>query len=146
MEGGNMIRILICCGGGFSSSALAIRVVKEIKEKGLEEEVAIDFSPFSLAYERMRDFDVIMCCPHLKYRVKEVIEKYVHNDIPVYVLPPRMYGTMYLEEVYQDAKDILASFASNPVNPFCFEGEQDILRVQRFVSYRKAHKIKDEIV
>ena len=28
-----MIRILLCCGGGFSSSAIATRMEKEIKEK-----------------------------------------------------------------------------------------------------------------
>ena len=28
-----MIRILLCCGGGFSSSAIATRMKKEIKEK-----------------------------------------------------------------------------------------------------------------
>ena len=27
-----MIRILLCCGGGFSSSAIASRMDKEIKE------------------------------------------------------------------------------------------------------------------
>ena len=31
-----MIRILLCCGGGFSSSAIATRMEKEIKEKNLE--------------------------------------------------------------------------------------------------------------
>ena len=31
-----MIRILLCCGGGFSSSAIATRMKKEIKEKNLE--------------------------------------------------------------------------------------------------------------
>ena len=28
-----MIRILLCCGGGFSSSAIATSMKKEIKEK-----------------------------------------------------------------------------------------------------------------
>lgn len=135
-----MLNILICCGGGFSSSALSVKVAKEIKEKGLEDEVFIDFSPFSLAYEKMEDFDIIMCCPHLKYKVKEVVEKYAHNDIPVYVLPPRMYGTMFFEEVYQDAKDIIEQFKKNPMNPFVFKGEEDILRVKRFVAYRNYQK------
>ena len=29
-----MLNILICCGGGFSSSAMATKVQKEIEEKG----------------------------------------------------------------------------------------------------------------
>ena len=31
-----MIRILLCCGGGFSSSAIATRMKKEIKEQALK--------------------------------------------------------------------------------------------------------------
>ena len=30
-----MLRLAICCGGGFSSSALAAHLVKESVEKGL---------------------------------------------------------------------------------------------------------------
>lgn len=32
-----MLRIAICCGGGFSSSALAAHLEKESEEKGLKE-------------------------------------------------------------------------------------------------------------
>ena len=38
-----MIRILLCCGGGFSSSAIATRMKKEIKEKNLEDKYSIEF-------------------------------------------------------------------------------------------------------
>ena len=34
-----MIKILLCCGGGFSSSAIATRMEKEIKEKATVVEV-----------------------------------------------------------------------------------------------------------
>lgn len=43
-----MIRILLCCGGGFSSSAIATRMEKEIKEKNLEDKYNIEFLPFGL--------------------------------------------------------------------------------------------------
>ena len=43
-----MIRILLCCGGGFSSSAIATRMKKEIKEKNLEDKYSIEFLPFGL--------------------------------------------------------------------------------------------------
>ena len=38
-----MIRILLCCGGGFSSSAIATRMKKEIKEnfKLLKEQIEL---------------------------------------------------------------------------------------------------------
>ena len=42
-----MIKILFCCGGGFSS-AIATRMEKEIKEKNLEDKYSIEFLPFGL--------------------------------------------------------------------------------------------------
>lgn len=135
-----MIRIMICCGGGFSSSALAVKVQKEIKEKGLEDKVFMDFCPFTLSKERLDEFDVIMCCPHLKYTIPEYNQKYIKNRIPVYVLPPKMYGTMIVEELYQDAIDILAAFKEKPQNPFYFPGEENILKVTRTCAYSHQHK------
>lgn len=41
-----MIKILLCCGGGFSSSYVAERMKKEIKSSGMEKDVMIEFSPF----------------------------------------------------------------------------------------------------
>lgn len=135
-----MIRIMICCGGGFSSSAMVSKVKKEIKEKHLENQVMIDFCPFGLAKERVQEFDVIMCCPHLKYQVKDYNERYIHNEIPIYVLPPKMYGTMFVEELYQDAIDIIEAFKTKPENPFYFPGEENILKIHRSCAYRNQKK------
>lgn len=50
-----MIRILLCCGGGFSSSAIATRMEKEIKEKNLEDKYSMNF--YHLVYGlRIRPF------------------------------------------------------------------------------------------
>ena len=43
-----MLKILICCGGGFSSSYVTERMKKEIVEKNLENEVNIEFYPFAI--------------------------------------------------------------------------------------------------
>ena len=42
-----MLRIANCCGGGFSSSTMAAHLDKQLKEKGLEDEVFLEFIPFS---------------------------------------------------------------------------------------------------
>ena len=44
-----MIHILLCCGGGFSSSALAAKVKKDIQQYQLEDQFEIEFSPFMIA-------------------------------------------------------------------------------------------------
>ena len=53
-----MLKILICCGGGFSSSYVTERMKKEVVEKGLQEEVYLEFYPFSLVKEKEADFSV----------------------------------------------------------------------------------------
>lgn len=51
-----MIRILLCCGGGFSSSAIATRMKKEIKEKNLEDKYSIEFLTIWFRIKRIRPF------------------------------------------------------------------------------------------
>lgn len=131
-----MLRILICCGGGFSSSALSVKVKKEIEAKGLQDEVAVDFCPFEFSRDHLDEADVIMVCPHQKYRIKQYVADYIQDKKPVYLLPPKMYGTMEVEELYTDAKDILTAFWQTHLNPFYFPGEEDILRVKRSKAYR----------
>ena len=44
-----MIKILLCCLGGFSSSALYSKVNKEIIQNNMQNDYYIEFSSFSLA-------------------------------------------------------------------------------------------------
>ena len=48
-----LLKMLLCCGGGFSSSYVVERMKKEIRENQLENEVFIEFSPFSLALDKI---------------------------------------------------------------------------------------------
>lgn len=125
-----MIKILLCCGGGFSSSYVTERMKKEIVENHLEKEVMIEFSPFSISLEKINNFDIMVCCPHLNIYVKQLVAKQ-DIPIPIYILPPRMYGKMEIQEIFQDAKDIIRIFQDNHVNPVCFPGEENVLRIKR---------------
>lgn len=138
-----MIRVLICCGGGFSSSFMAKKVNKEIIEKGYEDRLEVTFSPFSQAHVFLDKMDVIMCCTHLSYKIPEYIERY-GNTVPFYVIPARMYGTMYVEDIYEDAEDIIDGYKNNHMNPFHFPNEEACKRVERIHSYRREvlHKNK----
>ena len=92
-----MIRILLCCGGGFSSSAIASRMDKEIKEKNLEEKYSIEFLPFGLGLKELDRFDVVILCPHLKVELDKALKNQTINK-PLYLLPPKMYGLMKFDE------------------------------------------------
>ena len=51
-RGAPMLRIAICCGGGFSSSTMAAHLNRQLEEKGLQDEVFLEFIPFDLSGER----------------------------------------------------------------------------------------------
>lgn len=131
-----MIKVMICCMGGFSSSAMTEKLKKEIIEKGYSDKFYAEFTPFHISYERMDEFDIIMTCPHLKYEIPRMHKKY-NYQIPIYVLPPRIYGSMDVETMYQDAIDVIEGFKQNPHNPWCFEGEENTLQIKRSVSHKE---------
>lgn len=133
-----MLKILLCCGGGFSSSALVSRLKKEIIENNMDNEYSIEYSPFLLAKDKTSEFDVIVCCPHLIMSVNNLIKDY-NPDIPIYIMPPRMYGLIKAKEVVQDARDVVDIYNKTKINPVHFPGEDKPLKITRSISYRNAN-------
>lgn len=134
-----MIKILLCCGGGFSSSAISQRMKKEIISLGMEEQLSIDFLPFSLGTKEISQYDIMICCPHLNIYVKQLLAKQIINT-PIYILPPKMYGRMEVKEIYQDAIDVIKIFEETHHNPISFPGEENVLRIQRQCAYKHINK------
>lgn len=128
-----MLKVVICCGAGMSSSFLTQKLQNDAKARGLENEVSFDF--FSLeagiaeAKERLKNYDVAMCCPHLKIVIDNLCKKET-IDCALYIMPPKMYGTLYFDEVYQDAKDVYEAFSKTKMNPFHFPGEDHPLKLE----------------
>lgn len=131
-----MVKILLCCGGGFSSSYIVERMKKDIVNNGLDNDVIIAYSPFTLSLEVIDQYDVMICCPHLNVYIKPFIK---NNDIsiPIYVLPPRMYGNMDIVEIYQDVVDVIDIYKKTKMNPVHFPGEDIVLKIKRNKSYKK---------
>ena len=134
-----MIRILLCCGGGFSSSAIASRMQKEIVQKGYEDKYSIEFLPFGLGLKELDRFDVAILCPHLKVELDKAI-KNMNIDKPMYLLPPKMYGLMKFDEIIVDVEDVIRMYEENPTVPVKFPGEDNLLRITRGVAYRHFKK------
>ena len=134
-----MLKVVICCGGGMSSSFLTQRMQNEIRARGLDNEVSFDFFPFGVGFEEAKKFleqyDVAMCCPHLKIEIDRFCQQET-IDCAIYMFPPKMYGTLIFDEVYQDAKDVYEGFQKTRVNPFHFPGEDSPMRIKRAVAYR----------
>ncbi|MGN1181428.1 MAG: PTS sugar transporter subunit IIB [Faecalibacillus sp.] len=131
-----MIKILLCCGGGFSSSAIAVRMQKEIVERGWEDQYSIEFLPIGLGLKVINDYDVILLCPHLKVALDRAIKEELPLHKPIYLLPPKMYGLMKFEEIICDCEDVIKMYNENPTVPVKFPGEDNLLRITRGVAYR----------
>lgn len=132
-----MIKILLCCAGGFSSSALSSKVEKEIIENNMQNDYYIEFSPFILAERKISEFDILVCCPHLIFEVKKMLKTSTPN-IPIYILPPKMYGLMSFKELALDVIDIMDLYNKTKVNPVHFPGEENTMMVARHVAYRNS--------
>ena len=130
-----MIKVLICCGGGFSSSYMVQRVQDDIIAKGYADKLMVEYSPFDMSYKVKDNFDVVMCCPHMALHLEAYVNHYGKN-VPYYVFPSKMYGRMYVEDIYQDALDIIEGFKKTQMNPFHFPGEENYMTSKRTHSYR----------
>ena len=97
-----MIKILLCCGGGFSSSAIATRMEKEIKEKNLEDKYSIEFLPFGLGLKELDRFDVVILCPHLKVELDRALKNVkMHNK-----KSPFLIGDFQKDDIIKEAKQV----------------------------------------
>ena len=74
-----MIKVLICCGGGFSSSYMVKKVQDSIIEKGYQDRMTVDYSPFDLSFKVKDDYDVVMCCPHMALNLPKFLEEHGKN-------------------------------------------------------------------
>lgn len=131
-----MIKLIISCGLGMSSSAIAQHMQKEILEKKWEHDVSVEFVPFPLLMENQnRDCDLVLLCPHLMYYAKNAT---THKGvkIPMYIIPSLMYGTMNLEHLMEDAQDLLKLYADSDEILYHFP-EEKLLDIKRNTSHRR---------
>ena len=131
-----MIRIAICCGGGFSSSALAVHLEKDLVDKNLTGRASFVFIPIGLLVARQDEVDVAMVCPHMEWKVKNDSKNGLYH-IPVTIIPPRLYGLMPAADFIDDAEDILELWNNGTENMVTFPDEPRPLKVQRTVSHRR---------
>ncbi|MDO4537913.1 MAG: hypothetical protein Q4B54_07110 [Coriobacteriales bacterium] len=143
-----MLRMAICCGGGFSSSTMAAHLNKQIREKHLEDELFLEFIPFANLYgsnsafvtatdrNRQDEVDVALLCPHLEFDAKRAAsEGKLH--IPVFVLPMRLYGLVDIENLIEEAEDVLELWNNGTPNVVVFPDEPRSVVATRTVSHRR---------
>lgn len=132
-----MLKMLISCGAGMSSSALTVHMQKEIEQRGWQNQVKVDFLPFPLLMTQQKelDYDIALLCPHLMYYAKNAIkEKELH--IPMYIIPSLLYGRMDLQELMEDAQDLLLLYKGSKELLYHFP-EESLLDIKRNTSHRR---------
>ena len=144
-KGRIMLRIAICCGGGFSSSTMAAHLNKQLAESEHKDDVFLEFIPFSGLWgeaaafhsgrqtERQDSVDVALCCPHLEYPAKDAA-KQGKLRIPVFILPMRLYGQIDIDGVVEEAEDVLELWNNGTPNPVVFPDEPRSMTAMRTVS------------
>ena len=143
-----MLRIAICCGGGFSSSTMAAHLNRQLEESKYKDEVFLEFIPFSGLWgeaaafhsgrmsERQDEVDVALCCPHLEFPAKDAA-KQGKLRIPVFILPMRLYGRIDIDGVVEEAQDVLELWNNGAQNPITFPDEPRSMTATRDVSHRR---------
>ena len=143
-----MLRIAICCGGGFSSSTMAAHLNKQLAESEYKDDIFLEFIPFSGLWgesaafadgrvkERQDGVDVALCCPHLEYPAKTAVKE-GRLRIPVFILPMRLYGQISIDQVVEEAEDVLELWNNGAQNPILFPDEPRSMTATRNVSHRR---------
>ncbi|BBH27411.1 PTS sugar transporter subunit IIB [Intestinibaculum porci] len=85
-----MIKIMLCCGAGMSSSLLVTKMQQAASD--MNEDVEIWANPISEVVEHP-EVDVILLGPQIQYAQKST-QKIVGKDIPVINIDFRSYGRM----------------------------------------------------
>ena len=100
-----MYRVLVCCGGGMSSSLLMAKTREAIESHGLADELSVDFYPLQLALARMGECDCVLVAPQVGYAIDRIRE--AAGDVPCAVIPPEPYGMMDGERILEIARALL---------------------------------------
>ena len=99
-----MIRILLACAGGFSTSMLVERM-KEAAQKE-SEDIMIEATAEGRVDKVVNQVDVIMLGPQVGHLEKKFQEKYADKPVKITTIPSMDYGMMNGEKVLQQALDL----------------------------------------
>ena len=102
-----MIRILLACAGGMSTSLLMTKIETEAEKQGIE--VTVEAHPESEVEDLIGTFDVLLLGPQVRY-VLPAMKKMLANIAPVEVINMQDYGTMNGAKVLETALNIYREF------------------------------------
>ena len=87
-----MVKILLCCSAGMSTSLLVTKMQAAAKEQGIE--CSIQAMAEGEVKNHEDEMDVLLLGPQVRFLLKKMKEKYEPKGIPVDIIPTVDYGTM----------------------------------------------------
>lgn len=102
-----MIRILLACAGGMSTSLLMEKMKSEAQKRGIE--IQVDARSEKSVEELLGTFDVLLLGPQVRYVLKSM-EKLLDGKYPVEVINMKDYGTMNGAKVLDQALKMYQDF------------------------------------
>lgn len=85
-------QVLLCCGAGMSSGFLAQRAQKAADQK--EASMEIDAKSQSVVEDVIEEYDLLLLGPHYESHLEEFEDIAAPYDIPVAVIPQKIYGAL----------------------------------------------------
>jgi PTS system cellobiose-specific IIB component len=95
-----MVKILLICSAGMSTSLLVNKMIKAAEAKGLED-ITIEAHPEAEVTSAGADADVILLGPQVRFELKKVSGLF--PDKPVEVIDMQDYGMMNGQKVLEHA-------------------------------------------
>lgn len=108
-----MIRIMLCCSAGMSTSLLVRKMVSAAAERGLPVEIeAYGVADFDNQFPR---YQVVLLGPQVKYMLNGLAEKAAAKGIPVRAIETMDYGMQRGDKVLDFALSLIEA-ANQKVN------------------------------
>jgi len=95
-----LVKILLICAAGMSTS-LVVKRMKEIAPEG----TIIEYGTGSEVENKIKDFDVVLVGPQLRYKKDQLLEMAEKNNVPIDFIDVVTYGRIMTEKIYQQALD-----------------------------------------
>ena len=102
-----MVKILLVCSAGMSTSMLVKKMQEEAAQRSLDAEIiAVGDADSS---EHLETSNIVMLGPQVRYLEKNMVDR-VDNKIPVCVIDMQAYGMMNGAKVLDDALKTIEEF------------------------------------
>ncbi len=102
-----MLRIMLACSAGMSTSLLVTKMEQAAAAAGKEAKIwAVSEASVK---GNLGEFDILLVGPQIRFKAKE-FEKLADGKFPVHVIDMRDYGTMNGEKVFNTALEVYNNF------------------------------------